>query len=276
MTLVFVSFMFAAILGALLALIIGWAANVFAVETDIRIEQLCDILNGGNCGACSAAGCTDFAKKMVEGSVLPSQCPMASEDEIRRMADILGIQPRTVERKVAVVYCSGDKTHTVRSLYNGISDCNSAALVAGGAKGCDYGCIGFGSCAKACPFDAIEIRDGLAVVHPERCVGCGKCVDTCPKNLIRLVPASVDVHIYCNSPEKGALKRKVCQTACIGCRKCVKAADNEEQVQIKGFLLEINYDNPPPPDLVEKTGCPTSALRLASEHAAGKYKGISK
>jgi electron transport complex protein RnfB len=276
MMIILTSLLFAALLGAILALIIGIAAKAFAVETDPRIETVCDMLPGANCGGCGYAGCADFAKAVVDAKAVPSQCPVASAEDGTRIAAYLGIQAEEKEKVVAVIKCCGSISVTERSPYNGVNDCRSAVVVAGGAKGCDYGCIGFASCARACPFDAIEIRDGLAVVHPEACVGCGKCVDTCPKNLIELVPASVDVHVYCNSPEKGALKRKVCKTACIGCRKCVKAADSEDQMIINGFLIATNYENPPLPDLVEKTGCPTTALRLADQHAAGEYEGVSK
>ncbi len=276
MTIILTSLIFAALLGAILALIIGVAAKAFAVESDPRIETVTDMLPGANCGGCGYAGCADFAKAIVEGAASPSDCPVAPAGDSARIAEYLGITSEQKEKMVAVVRCSGSISVTVRSPYNGINDCRSAVLVAGGAKGCDYGCLGLASCARACPFDAIEIRDGLAVVHPELCVGCGKCVDICPKNLIVLVPASVDVHVYCNSPEKGSVKRKVCKTACIACRKCIKAADNAEQMTVKGFLIETNYDNPPLSDLVEKTGCPTTALRLASKHAAGEYDGVSK
>ena len=44
-------------------------------------------------------------------------------------------------------------------------------------KSCNYGCMGFGSCVKACPFDAIHIVDGIAKVDPEACKACGKCVE---------------------------------------------------------------------------------------------------
>ncbi len=30
------------------------------------------------------------------------------------------------------------------------------------------------SCVKICPVDAIEIVDGLAIVHAELCIGCGR------------------------------------------------------------------------------------------------------
>ncbi|MCC7299675.1 MAG: RnfABCDGE type electron transport complex subunit B [Verrucomicrobia bacterium] len=276
MMLIITAVLFTAGLGALLALIIGATARAFAVETDSRIETVTEMLPGVNCGGCGYAGCADFAKAIVEGRTLPVQCPVSTSVHTARIAEYLGITAGEKEKVIAVVRCGGSCAVTVRSPYNGVSDCRSAVLVAGGAKGCDFGCVGFASCARACPFDAIEMRDGLAVVHPELCIGCGKCVDTCPKNLIVLTPAAVDVHVYCNSPEKGAVKTKVCKTACIACRKCVKAADNETQMTVNGFLVADNYSNPPISDLVEKAKCPTKALRLASKHAAGAYEGVSK
>ena len=56
----------------------------------------------------------------------------------------------------------------------------------GGPKACNYGCLGEGTCVKACPFDAIHIVDGVAVVDKEACVACGKCVEVCPAGAIKL------------------------------------------------------------------------------------------
>jgi Na+-translocating ferredoxin:NAD+ oxidoreductase RNF subunit RnfB len=276
MTIILTAVLFATGLGALLALIIGATAKAFAIETDSRIETVAEMLPGVNCGGCGYAGCADFAKAIIEGRTIPSQCPVNTPVNITRIAEYLGITAVEKEKVTAVVRCGGSCAVTVRSPYNGVGDCRSAVLVAGGAKGCDFGCIGFASCARACPFDAIEMRDGLAVVHPELCTGCGKCVATCPKDLIILAPAAVDVHVYCNSPEKGAVKLKVCKTACIACRKCIKAADSENQMILNGFLVATNYSNPPLSDLVEKAKCPTTALRLAPQHAAGGCEGVSK
>lgn len=40
-------------------------------------------------------------------------------------------------------------------------------------------CIGCGTCEPVCPFGAIEMRDGKALIT-EGCTQCGACVDTCP------------------------------------------------------------------------------------------------
>lgn len=272
---IIISIISTGVIGVLLGVVIGIVARVFAVAVDERIEKVEELLPGANCGGCGFAGCAAFAKAVVAEDAAPGQCPVCSSADVSNIAEYLGIAAEQGEKKVAVVRCSGDIANTVRSPYNGIRDCRSAVVVSGGAKGCDYGCIGFGSCANACPFGAIEIRDGLAVVHPDLCVGCENCVSTCPKNLIVMVPASVDVHIYCNSPEKGAEKRKVCKTACIACRKCVKASE-EGQMVVDGFLVHTNYENPPESDLVEKSACPTTAIRLASKHAANEYQGVSQ
>ena len=255
---------FIATLCLILGVIIGLVANLFAVKTDPRIEETEELLPGANCGGCGFAGCSDFAKACVSGDATPDKCPVCDGGNIAKIEKLLGLDAGGAEKQVAVVMCGGDNSDAQKAVkYNGINDCKAAALVAGGDKGCEYGCLGFASCSRACPFDAIEMKNGLAIVHPELCVGCGKCVATCPRNIIKMVPASVEVHVYCSSKDKGAAKKKVCNVPCIGCRKCVKVAD-EGQMEIDGFLVSVNYDNPPSKDIIEAAKCPTGCLRTGS------------
>jgi electron transport complex protein RnfB len=249
------------ILGILLGAIIGYAAKVFAVEIDPRVEQVEEALPSANCGGCGYAGCTDFAKALVNDTVEANKCPVCDSEAIQNILAILGKTGESKEKMVAIVKCDGSDKNAIKSNYNGISDCKSAALISAGAKGCKYGCLGLGSCARACPFGAIEMTDGLAIIHPELCVGCEKCVATCPKNLIVMKPASAKVDVLCNSPAKGPDKKKVCSVSCIGCQKCVKASD-EGQMSMDGFLAKVNYENPPAPEAALRSGCPTGCLKF--------------
>ena len=80
-----------------------------------------------------------------------------------------------------------------------------------------------GTCVKACPFDAIHIVDGVAVVDKEACKACGKCVAACPRKLIEIVPYDMKHLVKCNSKDKGKDVMKACKVGCIGCKMCEKA-----------------------------------------------------
>ncbi|KJS20821.1 MAG: electron transfer flavoprotein subunit alpha [Clostridiaceae bacterium BRH_c20a] len=47
-------------------------------------------------------------------------------------------------------------------------------------------CIGCGACVQTCPFDALDLVDGIAVVDPEKCTDCGACVAVCPTMALSL------------------------------------------------------------------------------------------
>ena len=176
------------ITGVLLGVMIALFARLFKTPVDARAELVQELLPGANCGGCGKAGCADFAKSVVAGENPPSRCPVSSQEQINAIAMALGISAAAAPRKRAVVRCGGDMFQTVSKVhYNGVTDCAAASLVAGGPKGCRYGCLGLGSCANVCPFGAIEIVNNLALVHRELCVGCGKCVEACPRGVIALV-----------------------------------------------------------------------------------------
>lgn len=254
-------------IGLALGVVIGFFAKLFQVKSDARVELVTELLPGANCGGCGKAGCSDFAKSVVSGENPPSKCPVSSKEQVTAIALALGIDAGESFAQKAVVCCGGDREQTLRlANYNGVLDCVSASLVAGGPKGCAYGCLGMGTCARKCPFGAIEIINGLAVIHKELCVGCGTCVAACPRNVIKLVPAEAEVHVYCNSPAKGPAKKQVCRVPCLGCRKCVRAA--EGKFTVNGFRAEVNYQAPelPTAEDVQKIGCPTGCLLTAEEH----------
>jgi electron transfer flavoprotein alpha subunit len=48
-------------------------------------------------------------------------------------------------------------------------------------------CIGCGICVKACTFNAIEMKDNLAVINYDNCTQCKICVDKCPVEAILAV-----------------------------------------------------------------------------------------
>ncbi len=254
--------------GLVLGVCIGVAVKIFKVDSDPRVEAVAELLPGANCGGCGLAGCADFAAKVVEGSANPAQCVGVPQETRLAIARVLGVELKNDNRKVAVVLCSGTNRHAAASPnYNGVADCVSAALVAGGPKECSYGCIGLSSCARICPFGAISVVDALAVVDPAKCVGCGQCTKICPRHLIQLVPAERKVDIYCSSPEKAPAKKAVCSAACIGCRKCVKAFP--DYFAADGFRAVCKYEGEALPDNVtEVIGCPSGCLQKRNDHKA--------
>ncbi len=47
-----------------------------------------------------------------------------------------------------------------------------------------YFCIGCGECEEVCPYGAVEVVDGEAVIDPALCHFCLRCVEECPEGAI--------------------------------------------------------------------------------------------
>lgn len=98
-------------------------------------------------------------------------------------------KPKKLPRKV-VLKCRGGKRAPHKFEYPPeVEDCREAIKRCGVNLECGMGCIGLGSCVKACRFDAMEISEDtrLPIVDEERCNGCGKCVVICPQHALELV-----------------------------------------------------------------------------------------
>ena len=217
------------------------ASRVFAVETDPRVDKVLGLLPGANCGSCGKAGCANLAEEIVKGLAPPDGCPVTTAEARKAIGQAIGKDVAVTERMVAVLLCNGGTKVDSKHQYNGVPDCRGAAMLHGGYKQCDYGCLGLGSCVEACPFEALRMGDGgLPEVIEERCKACGKCVESCPKSLFVLQPISKTVHVRCRSCDKGAYTKKVCPVGCIGCKKCEKECPFQA-ITVSNFLATIDY-----------------------------------
>jgi ferredoxin len=129
-----------------------------------------------------------------------------------------------MEPRIARVLCQGGRSKSVRRFkYEGIKDCRAAILASGGDKACIYGCLGYGTCSRVCPFGAITMGDdSLPIIDPVKCTACGQCAQACPTKVIEILPMVKEVVVRCHSKDKGAATRKKCQVGCIACGMCVK------------------------------------------------------
>ncbi len=210
--------------GMLIALFLGVASNVFRVEVNEKEVAIMDALPGNNCGGCGFPGCSGLAKAIANGEASASACPVGGEDVANEIATIMGIEADGGAKQVAYVACNGTCGNAnVDYDYTGVEDCSMLAYVpSGGPKSCNDGCLGYGNCVRACPFDAIDIVDGIAVVDKDACKACSKCIAACPKELIQLIPYEAKYAVACKSKAKGPIVMKACKVGCIGCGICMK------------------------------------------------------
>jgi len=124
----------------------------------------------------------------VAGISAPNSCVAAGAEVAEAIAEIMGVKIEAKEPDIARPGCYfGVQDADTKYIYNGLDDCRAVALLGGGMKVCTIGCLGLGTCAKACPFNAITMGpEGLPVVIEKKCTGCGTCERVCPKHIINL------------------------------------------------------------------------------------------
>ena len=256
------TFLFLGGLGVVFGIGLAFAAAKFAVKTDPKVEQVRDVLPGANCGACGFAGCQGYAEAVATNpDIAPNLCAPGKGSVAAAVARITGKAAAAVEPNFARIMCQGGwSKSTKRFKYEGVQDCRAAILAGGGDKSCRYGCLGYGTCAKVCPFGAITMSDDhLPVVDITKCTGCRKCEVACPTKVIEVLPASKQVLVTCHSKDKGGDTRKNCQVGCIACGICVKTCPFDA-ITITNNLARIDIDKCRVCGLLCVTKCPTKAI----------------
>ncbi len=250
-----------AALGIAFGVALAVVASKFMVKVDPKVEQVRETLPGANCGACGFAGCMGYAEAVVGNpDVASNLCAPGKAPVAEKIATITGKAAAKVDPKIARVFCQGGRSKSNRKfIYTGVMDCTAAVLAAGGDKSCEFGCLGYGTCMRACPFGAIKMSDdNLPLIDPEKCTACGKCVAACPKQVIELAKMAKAVVISCHSRDKGVDVKKKCQVGCIACGMCVRTCP-VDAIKVDGNLARIDHEKCINCGLCVKK-CPTNAI----------------
>lgn len=227
-----------------LGILLGLFKKIFAVKVDPKIQEVRDALSGANCGGCGFAGCDSFAEAVVKGEASTDGCVAGGASCAEAISKILGVSGGEVRPKVAILACNGTKDCAKdKGEYNGVKTCKAANLIINGTKKCSYGCIGFGDCIEACPFDAISMgNNGLPVVDYSKCVGCGKCARSCPKKLIKVVfkDQKGSFALCSNFSDNKPQIKKDCSNGCFKCGICAKKCP-EQCIDVSSGIPVIDY-----------------------------------
>jgi RnfABCDGE-type electron transport complex B subunit len=249
-------------LGVLFGGVLAISHRFLRVAEDPRLEGVVEMLPGTNCGACGEPGCQAFAERLTAGQAEPARCTVSTAADVEDIARFLGVDPGKREKLVARLHCAGGRAQARQiAEYEGFASCVAAAIVAGGGKGCSWGCLGLGDCDRACEFNAIHMIDnGLPVVDVDKCTACNDCVEVCPKDLFELLPLSQPLLVQCSVPLAGEEARALCSVACDACGRCVQDAP-AGAVTMVGELPVVDYGREERLGPEATFRCPTRAIR---------------
>ena len=229
-------------LGLAAAIILAVASRVFHVDEDPRVQAVVEALPGANCGGCGYAGCEGYAIAVVNDPSVPANrcCAGGAETSIA-VGELTGKTVAASEPLRSFRRCDKVAGNVgLRYEYQGMPSCAAATLLAGGSDICSWSCLGFGDCVQVCPFDAMQVQDGMVRVQDDKCTGCGLCVNTCPRNSLELVPKRSRVAIFCATKDKMRAVTEICDTGCINCGKCIKGCPAKAIANVEG-RIEIDH-----------------------------------
>lgn len=253
-----------ALIMAGIALILGAAIALcsvkFAVTKEEKTERVEELLAGSNCGGCGRAGCADFAEALVAGKAQVTDCNSTSVENKKKIAEVLGVSADGVKETVMIVRCNGGEACKDAFSYGGYDDCVAAGQILSGGKMCAEGCLGYGSCQKACKSGAIKIKYRCAKVKTSLCTSCGACKKVCPKGLFDRIPKDAKVFVACSNTCKGRAVKDACSRGCLGCGLCSRLCP-EGAITMQNNLPVIDYDKCTGCLICAKK-CPTSVLKV--------------
>jgi len=133
------------------------------------IEQIDALLPQTQCTQCGYPACRPYAEAIAKGEADINQCPPGGDAGIRKIAALLGREPKPLNPR------------------NGVEQPRRVALID------EARCIGCTLCIQACPVDAIVGAPKLMhTIVTELCSGCDLCLPPCPVDCIEMVPATGD------------------------------------------------------------------------------------
>src|SRR5699024_6506584 len=79
------------VMGAIFGALLAFAAKIFYVEQDPRIDEVRAALAGANCGGCGYAGCDAYAAAVVAGEAPPDKCGPGGKKTAEAVAAVMGL-----------------------------------------------------------------------------------------------------------------------------------------------------------------------------------------
>jgi formate dehydrogenase beta subunit len=179
-------------LGLAASIMLAIASKIFYLWEDPRIERVEEALLGANCGGCGYAGCAAAAEAVVSGKAKADVCVAGGFAIAQNVAAVMGMTVEEKEPEIARPGCYyGVQDADLKYTYTGVMDCRAAMLLYGGSKECHIGCLGLGTCVRACPFGALSMgNNNLPLVDKQKCTSCGVCAEVCPKDIITVTSAA--------------------------------------------------------------------------------------
>ncbi|OFZ70083.1 MAG: electron transport complex subunit RsxB [Betaproteobacteria bacterium RBG_16_58_11] len=160
-------------LALFLGLVLGFAAIKFKVEESPLVQKIDAILPQTQCGQCGFPGCKPYATAIAAGEADINQCPPGGEEGIRKLAELLGVEPKPLNAE------------------HGVTKPKSVAVID------EDICIGCTLCIQACPVDAIlGAAKHMHTVIESECTGCELCVAPCPVDCISMAPLTEDISTW--------------------------------------------------------------------------------